>query len=103
MWDTFRRNMLRAGLIGLSSVGKTTIFRMLTQAHQTGRKDSGAHDTTVAIAQVPDERLDRLSELFTPKKHTPATVNLIDMMNIPIKINPSSYIIQHKVFISNTI
>ena len=72
--------MLRAGLIGLSSVGKTTIFRLLTQAHQTGPTDSGAHNTTVAIAQVPDERLDRLSELFTPKKHTPATVNLIDMI-----------------------
>ena len=71
--------MLRAGLIGLTSVGKTTIFRLLTQAHQTGPKDSGAHNTTVAIAQVPDERLDRLSELFTPKKHTPATINLSDM------------------------
>ena len=72
--------MLKAGLIGLSSVGKTTIFRLLTQAHHhNGAKTSSAHDTTVAIAQVPDERLDRLSELFTPKKHTPATVNLIDL------------------------
>ena len=71
--------MLRAGLIGLSSVGKTTIFRLLTQAHQAGTKASSAHDTTIAIAQVPDERLDRLSELFTPKKHTPATINLSDM------------------------
>ena len=71
--------MLRAGLIGLSSVGKTTLFQLLTQAHHTGNKASSAHDATVAVAQVPDERLDRLSELFTPRKHTPATVNLIDM------------------------
>ena len=71
--------MLRAGLIGLSSVGKTTIFRLLTQAHNIGTKASSAQDTTVAVAQVPDQRLDRLSELFTPKKHTPATVNLVDM------------------------
>ena len=71
--------MLRAGLIGLSSVGKTTLFRLLTQTNHTGNKASSSHDATVAVAQVPDQRLDRLSELFTPKKHTPATVNLIDM------------------------
>lgn len=71
--------MLRTGLIGLSSVGKTTIFRLLTQTHHTGTKAAGSRDTTVAVAQVPDQRLDRLSELFAPKKHTPATVNLIDM------------------------
>jgi len=71
--------MLRAGLIGLSSVGKTTIFRLLTQTHHSGTKAANARDATIAVAQVPDQRLDRLSELFAPKKHTPATVNLIDM------------------------
>jgi len=71
--------MLRAGLIGLSSTGKTTLFQLLTRAIADGGKSAGGQHTSVAVAQVPDPRLDRLTAMFRPKKHTPAAVNFIDM------------------------
>ena len=71
--------MLRAGLIGLASAGKTTLFRLLTRAGDAGGRTDGRDDATVGLARVPDPRLDRLTGLFSPRKHTPATVNFVDM------------------------
>ena len=71
--------MLRAGLIGLSSTGKTTLFQLLTRARHDGARSAGGQDASVAVAHVPDPRLDRLTALFTPKQRTPATVNFVDM------------------------
>ena len=72
--------MLRAGLIGLAAAGKTTLFRLLTRAPDAqGRSSSGRDDASVGLARVPDPRLDRLTSLFSPRKHTPATVTFVDM------------------------
>ncbi len=72
--------MLRAGLIGFPSVGKTTIFRLMTAAPDVAH---GAHhgkvDAHVGVARVPDERLDRLTALFNPRKRVPATVEMADI------------------------
>src|SRR6202007_93816 len=65
--------MLRAALIGFPSAGKTTLFQLMTSVKDT----AGAHakaDVHVGIAKVPDERLDRLTALFKPKKNVPATL-----------------------------
>jgi GTP-binding protein YchF len=70
--------MLRAGLIGLPSSGKTTIFELLTRVHEAPRA-SGKADANVGVTRVPDERLDRLTALFQPKKRVPATVEFADM------------------------
>ena len=70
--------MLRAGLIGFPSSGKTALFQLLTSAREAPRP-SGRQDANVGVSRVPDERLDRLTELFKPKKHTPATVEFADM------------------------
>ena len=67
--------MLRAGLIGLSAAGKTTLFQILTRAPESGGRD----DATMGLARVPDPRLDRLTAMFSPRKHTPATVTFLDM------------------------
>ncbi len=64
--------MLRAGLIGLAAAGKTTLFRLLTRA-------PGRDDATIGLARVPDPRLDRLTGIFSPRRHTPATVTFVDM------------------------
>ncbi len=72
--------MLRAGLIGLPSTGKTTLFRLLTggaAGHPSGCSNSGHAD--VGIAQVPDERLDRLATLLQPRRAVPATVAFADL------------------------
>src|SRR5512136_510336 len=68
------------GILGLELSGKTTLFSLLT-GHETAADHHrpGAH---VGIAHVPDRRLDRLSELFKPRKHTPATVRFVDVPGI---------------------
>jgi GTP-binding protein YchF len=70
--------MLRAGLIGFPSSGKTALFQLLTSARDAPRT-SGKQEANVGVARVPDERLDRLTALFNPKKHVPATVEFADM------------------------
>src|SRR5918993_4678047 len=70
--------MLRAGLIGFPASGKTALFQLLTSAREAPRA-GGKQDANVGVSRVPDERLDRLTALFNPKKHTPATVEFADM------------------------
>jgi GTP-binding protein YchF len=70
--------MLRAGLIGFPSVGKTALFQLLTSAREAPRPGS-RQDANVGVSRVPDERLDKLTALFNPKKHVPATVEFADM------------------------
>jgi GTP-binding protein YchF len=70
--------MLRAGLIGFPSSGKTALFQLLTSAREAPRT-GGKQEAHVGVARVPDERLDRLTALFNPRKHVPATVEFADM------------------------
>ncbi|MFI5176929.1 MAG: redox-regulated ATPase YchF [Vicinamibacterales bacterium] len=70
--------MLRAGLIGLPSSGKTTLFQLLTSAREAPRTH-GKAEANVGVSRVPDDRLDRLTALFQPQKRVPATVEFADM------------------------
>ena len=70
--------MLRAGLIGFPSSGKTALFQLLTSARDAPRA-GGKQEANVGVSRVPDERLDRLTTLFKPRKHVPATVEFADM------------------------
>jgi GTP-binding protein YchF len=70
--------MLRAGLIGLPSTGKTTLFRLMTSAREAPRTH-GKSDAHVGVSRVPDARLDRLAALFSPRKTTHATVEFADL------------------------
>jgi GTP-binding protein YchF len=70
--------MLRAGLVGLPSSGKTTLFSLLTSAREAPRTH-GKAEANVGVSRVPDERLDQLTALFKPKKRVPATVEFADM------------------------
>src|SRR5438874_3291542 len=70
--------MLRAGLIGLPASGKTTLFQLMTSAREAPRTH-GKAEANVGVSRVPDERLDRLTALFQPKRRVPATVEFADM------------------------
>ena len=68
---------MQTGIIGLPQVGKTSLFRILTRVHLDAK---AAHAPThVGVARVADARLDRLAELYKPRKTTHATVEYVDV------------------------
>ena len=68
------------GIFGLELSGKTTLFSLLTgHAAAAVPHKREAH---VGVAHVPDPRLDRLTAMFKPKKHTPATVRFVDVPGV---------------------
>ncbi|MHB9133460.1 MAG: redox-regulated ATPase YchF [Armatimonadota bacterium] len=70
---------MEIGIIGLPSVGKTTLFNIVTKnAVKTGGF-STSNAPNIGVATVPDARLTWLSEQFKPKKTTYATVNFVDV------------------------
>jgi len=70
--------MLRAGLFGFPSSGKTALLQLLTSAREAPRA-GGKTEANVGVSRVPDDRLDRLTALFNPRKHVPATVEFADV------------------------
>jgi GTP-binding protein YchF len=67
-------------IVGLPGSGKTTVFNALTGAHaDTGGFSGGRAAPNMGVVKVPDERLDRLSELFHPRKRVPADVTYVDV------------------------
>jgi hypothetical protein len=70
--------MLRAALIGFPSTGKTTLFQLMTAAREAARSH-GRGEATIGISRVPDERLDRLTAMYNPRKRVPATIEFADI------------------------
>ena len=70
---------MKTGIIGLPQVGKTSLFKILTKAQTEGRGYSNPKEVHLGVARVPDERLERLSALYQPKKTVFATVEYADV------------------------
>lgn len=69
---------MRVGIIGLARSGKTTIFNSLTGAHaEVGT--FGNRDANVGVIKVPDKRVDRLTEIYRPRKKTFAEIEFVDI------------------------
>jgi ribosome-binding ATPase len=71
---------MKAGIIGLPYVGKSTLFQLLTGS--TAAPPSGRPEARLGVARVPDPRVDALAEMFRPKKKTPATVEYVDVPGV---------------------
>lgn len=71
---------MKVGLIGRRASGKTTIFNMLTglEAEVGGYTGGDKAEIHLGVIKVPDERIDRLSEIFQPKKTTYAEIRFTD-------------------------
>jgi GTP-binding protein YchF len=69
--------MLHAAVIGFTSTGKTTLFQLMTSVREAPR---GKGEVMVGISKVPDDRLDRLTAMYNPRKRVPATVEFTDIL-----------------------
>ncbi len=72
---------MRLGIIGLPQSGKTTLFNALTRATQPVGI-TGKMEIHTAVVDVPDPRVDRLSEMFKPKKTIYAKVTYVDIAGL---------------------
>ncbi len=74
---------MKLGIVGLPNVGKSTLFNALTNAGaQSANYPFCTIDPNVGIVPVPDKRLDALTEMFQPKKVTPATIEFVDIAGL---------------------
>jgi GTP-binding protein YchF len=73
---------MRLGIIGLPQSGKTTIFNALTRGDQPTTTSGGRIEVHTAMVDVPDERIDRLSAMFKPKKTIYAKVTYADIAGL---------------------
>lgn len=73
----------RCGIVGLPNVGKSTIFNALAKAKAPASNYPFCTiDPNVGIVPVPDQRLQKLSELYQPQKVTPTTVEFYDIAGL---------------------
>lgn len=75
---------MRIAIMGFPQSGKTTLFNVLARAHApTGQFASSSGGLNIGTVSVPDERLEKLRDLFSPKKYTPARVEYVDLAGPP--------------------
>jgi ribosome-binding ATPase len=74
---------MELGIMGLPTSGKTTVFNALTRSQRpTAAASTGKLELVSAIVEVPDERVDRLSALYRPRKTTHARVTYTDIAGL---------------------
>ena len=74
---------MKLGIVGLPNVGKSTLFNAITNAGaESANYPFCTIDPNVGMVAVPDARLDRLSEMYHPKKTTPAVIEFVDIAGL---------------------
>jgi GTP-binding protein YchF len=74
---------MKLGIVGLPNVGKSTLFNSLTKAGaQAANFPFCTIDPNIGIVPVPDERIEKLGELYHTKKVTHATIEFVDIAGL---------------------
>jgi ribosome-binding ATPase len=68
---------MQIGLVGLQYSGKSTLFNTLSK--KTSESLQAKEEATIEVVKVPDERLDKLTSIFNPKKQVNATIEVFDI------------------------
>ena len=74
---------MKLGIVGLPNVGKSTLFNALTNAGaQSANYPFCTIEPNVGVVAVPDERLQKLAEMYDPQKITPAIIEFVDIAGL---------------------
>jgi GTP-binding protein YchF len=74
---------MKLGMVGLPNVGKSTLFNAITNAGaQSANYPFCTIEPNVGIVSVPDERLEKLRDMYNPAKFTPASLEFVDIAGL---------------------
>ena len=74
---------MKLGVVGLPNVGKSTLFNAITKAGaEAANYPFCTIEPNTGMVAVPDERLDKLAEMYHPKKKTPAVIEFVDIAGL---------------------
>jgi len=74
---------MKLGMVGLPNVGKSTLFNAITNAGaQSANYPFCTIEPNVGMVSVPDERLEKLAQIYDPDKFTPAVIEFVDIAGL---------------------